>query len=207
MTSPDVKPLNPMVDSIVLEVLDTVAMICPADVLTFAGLFGCFHVHGANRLSTSRCRSCGGQMRSAIHTGKQAAMSASIAERGFRSAAWLFLPLLLLNWAFCSRILAQQSSATPMRLTLDQAIDLALKQNHSVRLRSLSVEQMEGKKDEARSNYFPQIKASGSTLHITELEGIEIPAGAFGSYPSTGPIPSKSLVIDQGSATWDYGGV
>src|SRR5260370_41481306 len=101
----------------------------------------------------------------------------------------------------------QQSSPTPMRLTLDQAIDLALKQNHSVRLRSLSVEQMQSKKDEARSDYLPQIKASGSTLHVTQLEGIEIPAGAFGSYPSTGPVPSKSLVIDQGSATWYTGGV
>ena len=94
-----------------------------------------------------------------------------------------------------------------MRLTLDQAIDLALKQNHSVRLRSLSVEQMQSKKDEARSNYLPQIKASGSILHVTELEGVEIPAGAFGSYPSTGPVPSKSLFIDQGSATWYTGGV
>jgi outer membrane protein TolC len=94
-----------------------------------------------------------------------------------------------------------------MRLTLDQAIDLALKQNHSVRLRSLSVEQMESKKDEARSNYLPQIKANGSVLHLTELAGIEIPAGAFGSYPSTGSIPSKSLFIDQGSATGYTGGV
>jgi outer membrane protein TolC len=94
-----------------------------------------------------------------------------------------------------------------MRLTLDQAIDLALKQNHSVRLRSLSVEQMQSKKDEARSNYLPQIKASGSTLHVTELEGVAIPAGAFGSYPSTGPVPSKSLFVDQGSATWYTGGV
>ena len=94
-----------------------------------------------------------------------------------------------------------------MRLTLDQAVDLALKQNHSVRLRALSVEQMQSKKDEARSNYMPQIKASGSTLHVTELAGIEIPAGAFGSYPSTGPVPTKSLFIDQGVATAYTGGV
>ena len=94
-----------------------------------------------------------------------------------------------------------------MRLTLDQAIDLALKQNHTVHLRSLSVEQVQSKKDEARSNYLPQIKASGSTLHLTELAGIEIPAGAFGSYTSTGPVPSKSLFIDQGAATGYIGGV
>jgi outer membrane protein TolC len=93
-----------------------------------------------------------------------------------------------------------------MRLTLDQAIDLALKQNHSVRLRSLSVEQMQSKKDEARSNYLPQIKASGSVLHVTELAGVAIPAGAFGDHPSTGQIPSKPLFIDQGSATGYIGG-
>jgi outer membrane protein TolC len=94
-----------------------------------------------------------------------------------------------------------------MQLTLEQAINLALKQNHSVRLRSLTVEQMQGKKDEARSNYLPQIKASGGVLHVTELEGVAIPAGAFGSYSSTGPVPSNPLFIDQGSATWYTGGV
>ena len=134
-------------------------------------------------------------------------MSDSIAQWGLRSAAWMFVPLSLLSWAFCTHAVAQQPSPAPMRLTLDEAIDLALKQNHSVRLRSLSVEQMQSKKDEARSNYLPQIKASGSTLHVTELAGIEIPAGAFGNYPSTGPVPSKSLFIDQGSATGYTGGV
>lgn len=146
-------------------------------------------------------------MRSTLHKGRQVTISASIAQWGLRSATWLFLPLSLLGWAFCTRVVAQPSSPTPMRLTLDQAIDLALKQNHSVRLRSLSVEQMQSKKDEARSNYLPQIKASGSTLHVTELAGIEIPAGAFGSFPSTGPVPSKSLFIDQGSFTGYTGGV
>jgi outer membrane protein TolC len=146
-------------------------------------------------------------MRSTLHKGRQVTMSASIAQWGLRSAGWLFLLLSLLGSAFCTPVVAQPSSPTPMRFTLDQAIDLALKQNHSVRLGSLSVEQMQSKRDEARSNYLPQIKASGSTLHVTELEGIEIPAGAFGSHPSTGPIPSKSLFIDQGSATWYTGGV
>lgn len=146
-------------------------------------------------------------MRSTLRKERQVTMSACIGQPGFRSAAWLVLPLALLGWAFGTRALAQPSSPNSIRLTLDQAIDLALKQNHSVRLRSLSVEQMQSEKDEARSNYFPQIKASGSTLHVTELEGIAIPAGAFGSYPTTGPVPSKPLVIDQGSATWYTGGV
>jgi len=145
-------------------------------------------------------------MRSALHRGRQVLMSASIVLWGLRSAAWLFLSLALLGWDFCTPVMAQ-SSPNPMRLTLDQAIDLALKQNHSVRLGSLSVEQMQTKKDEARSNYLPQITTSGSVLHVTELQGVEIPAGTFGSFPSTGPVPSTSLVIDQGSGTWYTGGV
>jgi outer membrane protein TolC len=94
-----------------------------------------------------------------------------------------------------------------MQLTLEQAINLALKQNHSIHLRSLSVEQMQSKKDEARADYLPQIKTSGSVLHITELEGIEIPVGSLGNYPSTGPVPTQSLFVGQGSDTAYTGGV
>jgi outer membrane protein TolC len=132
--------------------------------------------------------------------------SGSAARRELRAAARLCLPLALLGSTFVTSSVAQQSPANPMQLTLEQAINLALKQNHSIHLRSLSVDQMQSKKDEARSNYLPQIKASGSVLHVTELAGVEIPAGAFGNYPSTGPVPAKSLFIDQGSDTGYTGG-
>src|ERR1700749_4705789 len=119
--------------------------------------------------------------------------SVSAAQRAPRAAARLCLRLAPLGSTVIMTSVAQQSSANRMQLTLEQAIDLALKQNHSIHLRSLSVDQMRSKKDEARSNYLPQIKASGSVLQITELAGIAIPAGAFGNFSSTGPVPSKSL--------------
>ena len=146
-------------------------------------------------------------MKSTLHQRGQVAMSATIAWLKLRSKAWFFGSLLVLGSTVGARAVAQQLPPTPMRLTLDQAIELALKQNHSVRLRALSVEQMQSKKDEVKSNYLPQIKASGSVLYITELEGVAIPAGAFGNYPSTGPVPSKPLFIDQGSDTGYTGGV
>ena len=145
-------------------------------------------------------------MRNTLHKGKQVMPPNSIAQRGLRSAAWWFLPLAMIGWA-CTGAVSQESSPAPIRLTLDQAIDLALKQNHSVQLGSLSVEQMQSKKDEARSNYLPQISTSGSVLHVTELSGIKIPAGAFGDFPSTGLVPPKSLTIDQGALTGYTGGV
>jgi len=146
-------------------------------------------------------------MRSTLNERGQIMTSASATRRELRAAATLCLPLALLGLIFIATSVAQQSSANPMQLTLEQAINLALRQNHSVHLRSLSIEQMQSKKDEARSNYLPQIKASGSVLHITELAGVEIPAGAFGNYPSIGPVPAKSLFLDQGSATGYTGGV
>jgi outer membrane protein TolC len=146
-------------------------------------------------------------MRSARHERGQIMKSSFAARREIRAAARLCLPLALLGSTFVTTSVAQQSSANPMRLTLEQAINLALKQNHSIHLRSLSVEQMQSKKDEARSNYLPQLKTSGSILHLTELEGVEIPAGSLGSYPSTGPVPTQSFFVGQGSDTAYTGGV
>jgi len=90
---------------------------------------------------------------------------------------------------------------SPMPLHLSQAIDLALKQNRSLHLAELSVTDNQHKKEAARSAYFPHITNSAAVHHITELAGVAIPAGAFGSPASTGPIPAKTLFLDQGSTT------
>src|SRR5277367_1402304 len=96
---------------------------------------------------------------------------------------------------------AHAQGSAPMELTLSQAIDLALQQNRQIKLAQLAVVDSEHKKTIARSAYFPQIKNESTVLHITELEGVSFPAGAFGSPPATGPIPAQHLVIDQGGLT------
>src|SRR6202789_2075201 len=165
------------------------------------------HVQSANSVSAGYGCTSGGQMRSTFDEKGQIMTSASAALRELRAASGLCLSLALLGSTFITTLVAHQSSTKPMQLTLQQAINLALKQNHSIHLRSLSVDQMQSKKEEARSNYLPQLTASGSVLHITELEGVEFPPGAFGNYSSTGPAPAKALVIDQGGLTGYIGGV
>jgi outer membrane protein TolC len=96
---------------------------------------------------------------------------------------------------------ARAQSTAPMSLTLSQAIDLALKQNRDVKLAQLAVVDSQHKKEIARSAYFPHISNESSVLHITELAGVDIPAGAFGNHPDTGPIPGSNLFLDQGSLT------
>src|SRR5277367_567542 len=89
----------------------------------------------------------------------------------------------------------------PMPLSLTQAIDLALKQNRELKLAQLAVVDSEHKKEIARSAYYPQISNQSKFTHITELAGVEIPAGAFGNHPDTGLIPGQTLFLDQGLTT------
>jgi outer membrane protein TolC len=92
-------------------------------------------------------------------------------------------------------------AAEVKRLTLTEAVQLAISQNRDLKIARLRVTESEQKKAEARSSYFPEIKNHSSFLHITSLEGVEIPAGAFGLVPNTGPIPSSNVQINQGSST------
>ena len=112
--------------------------------------------------------------------------------------------LLILLWAsglFVVRGSAAGQNTAPMSLTLPQAIDLALKQNRDLKLAQLAVVDSEHKKEIARSDYFPHIKNESAVLHLTELAGVEVPAGAFGNHASTGAIPGQSLFLDQGALT------
>ena len=97
--------------------------------------------------------------------------------------------------------IASAQDGPQVSLTLSQAIDLALKQNRTIHLASLAVVDTEHKKAIARSDYFPHIANDSGVHHITELAGVQIPAGAFGAPAATGLIPAQRLFIDQGAST------
>ena len=88
-----------------------------------------------------------------------------------------------------------------MELTLSQAIDLALKQNPSLKLAQLAVVDSEQKKRIARADYFPRIKNESTAFHVTEIQQLVIPEGSLGVGAVTGPIPPKTAVIGQGTFT------
>ncbi|HTF68523.1 MAG TPA: TolC family protein [Edaphobacter sp.] len=84
-------------------------------------------------------------------------------------------------------------------LTLPRAVELAMQNNRRLKLAHLSVADSEARRTIARANYYPHISNQSTVLHVTELQGIDIPAGAFGNSVATGPIPGNSLRIGQGS--------
>ena len=96
---------------------------------------------------------------------------------------------------------ASAQGNTVMELTLPQAIDLALKQNRSLKLARLAVVDSEQKKKIARAYYFPRIDNESTAFHVTEIQQLVIPEAALGVIPVIGPIPAKTAVIGQGTFT------
>ena len=82
-----------------------------------------------------------------------------------------------------------------MQLTLPQAIDLALKQNRSIKLAQLAVVENEQKKKIAQADYFPRLKNESTIVHITELQQVVIPVGSLEVPGIVGPVPSKTAII------------
>jgi outer membrane protein TolC len=107
----------------------------------------------------------------------------------------LFLPV------FVGPCGAQQTkSAEPRHIALDEAVQLALKHNHVVRIATYSVQEKEHTKDIVRSGYFPFVRNDSNVFHLTDAEFVGLPAGSLGSVGGT-PVPSQSTVLNQGGVT------
>ena len=95
---------------------------------------------------------------------------------------------------------AQDTSNTaspPRHITLPEAVQLALKHNHDIRIAEYSVEQKEQAKKAEKSQYFPSIRNDSNFMHATDTELIEIRQGSLGVAGGT-QIPPVDAIISQG---------
>jgi outer membrane protein TolC len=90
------------------------------------------------------------------------------------------------------------SAGEVKRLTMTEAVDLALKQNRMVKIARVQVQENQEKKAAAKSLYFPTLKNESNILHISQLENINIPTASFGTIPGVASLPPQDIVIDQG---------
>jgi outer membrane protein TolC len=100
----------------------------------------------------------------------------------------------------CSAFAQQPETPAARRITLREAVDLALAHNHAVRLAKLSVEEKERVKEVAKSAYFPLVRNETSVVHLTNTQLIEIPAGGLGIVGAN-PVPPQTLILNQGGLT------
>ena len=94
-----------------------------------------------------------------------------------------------------------QKAADVRQLTISEAVHLAISQNRSLKIARLKVVENEQKKAGEHSGYFPKITNQSNILHVTELQNIGIPAGAFGAIGGTS-VPAQGVLLPQGQNTF-----
>ena len=108
------------------------------------------------------------------------------------------LLLLTAGALSCSLTSADETGSTPARhITLREAVQLALKHNHNVRIADYAVDEKQHAKEAAKGLYLPAVRNDSNFLRVTDTQLIQINPGSLGTVGGT-PIPTVSSVINQG---------
>jgi outer membrane protein TolC len=91
------------------------------------------------------------------------------------------------------------------RITMQEAVQLALRHNHVVRIAGLQVDEKRQAKAVARSTYFPAVRNDSSVVTVTDSQFVAIPAGSLGN-PGGSPVPARTVVLNQGGNTFTASG-
>ena len=96
-----------------------------------------------------------------------------------------------------SQALADETGgAGPSRhITLQQAVQLALKHNHNVRIAQYGVDEKQHVKEAAKSSYFPSLRNDTSFMRLTDTQLVQIKEGSL-SAPGGPAIPPVNSVIN-----------
>jgi outer membrane protein TolC len=93
-----------------------------------------------------------------------------------------------------------QCAAETRHLTLTEAVHLAVGQNRALKIARLKVAESQQNKAGEHAGYFPSLKNESNLLHVTELERLSIPAGAFGTVAGS-EVPGRNTSLPQGQTT------
>jgi outer membrane protein TolC len=109
------------------------------------------------------------------------------------------LTLLTATALSVSLTLADETGGAPhsRRISLQEAVQLALKHNHNVRIAQYGVDEKQHAKEAAKSSYFPSIRNDSSFMRLTDTQLIQIREGSL-SAPGGTSIPPVNATINQG---------
>lgn len=106
----------------------------------------------------------------------------------------------------CVLTLGLVANGQERKLTLQEAMDLALRQNRALKIAHYNVAAELEKQRGARSNYFPTVSNESSALYTTALQRIQVPPGTFGAIPGEAPIPASAVFLTQGQNAFQSSG-
>jgi outer membrane protein TolC len=91
------------------------------------------------------------------------------------------------------------ATAPEVRLTLQQAVELARKQNRALNIARAKTKESDGRVISAKSDLYPQLTNDTNLLGLGNKEAVAIPRGSLGTIPGAGPFPQQTINLDQGS--------
>ncbi len=109
--------------------------------------------------------------------------------------AMLVCGLLLAPWA------SGQEPAV-RRITVDEAVDMAVRKNPFVKLAALKVKEAESRRAAVKANAFPQLGTVGAAAKLGQQLSITLPAGSLGMLPGIGLLPPADFKVGQGLSSF-----
>lgn len=101
---------------------------------------------------------------------------------------------LVIGASFITFNASAQSST--QRMNLNQVTELALQNNHLLKIKQLQIEEKRQKISEDKVKYFPMVQVGGAYLYVDKLAELTVPMGSFGQLPLGGniiPLPSADI--------------
>lgn len=111
----------------------------------------------------------------------------------FRAFLTLWLPIFF-NPGAWSQTPEAANTAAPL-LTLDEAIRIASGTNRDIHISKIEVIKAQETVAEVKTNYLPKLDANILAGAPLQTLNFRVPAGSFGTYPATGPIPATDSNI------------
>jgi outer membrane protein TolC len=108
--------------------------------------------------------------------------------------------LFLFFSSFAFSVRAQATAPAKRQITLSEAVELALKHNHMVRIAEFQVEEKQHAKAAARTDYLPTIQNESKVFRLTDTQFVGLPTGSLGTVDAT-PVPTTPVSINQGGKT------
>src|SRR5246500_305215 len=106
--------------------------------------------------------------------------------------------LVAMGFFACTAVAQETGNSAPARhITLQEAVQLALKHNHDIRMAGYTVDEKQQAKHVAKSSYFPSIRNDSSFMRLTDTQLVQINAGSLGLADGTA-IPPANRILNQG---------
>jgi len=105
----------------------------------------------------------------------------------------LWLPVALISPALAQT--QEPATTTEPLLTLEEAIQVASGTSRDLQISKIEIIKAKETVAQARTNYLPKLDANVLAGAPLQPLNFRVPAGSFGTYPATGPIPARDSNI------------